>query len=217
MLILALAILLLWAPRQWLRWGGRIGHGQGRHRSHDTEIAHDPDDRSVQLRAEVRKTRNWIDLVRAAAGGIAVKEFAFGLADGSNGHAAHQVFLWQATVLVIAVLLQTVRYEIKLSLFPPIFFLIGLSFGLCGPEAAIFALVLVCAFNAMLPNPAAFLGIYAVILAGFGFLYYGGHMGDIRLLSCALFLLPVVISVLARHPLVLFAKKAVAVEREVRK
>jgi hypothetical protein len=212
-----LAVVLLWFPRQWMRLGRTVGKRRKRRadvarREEEPWKADEPGNPSVKLVAEAKKLRNYVDLLRGAAGSVTLIG-GFDLQASVSAPADAPVFLdyevlgLQLAVLLVGLLIQTVRYERgRLLFFAPIFFLCGMSVGLCGWKAALFAFALIWAVNPMLKNPQGFLTIYACTLAVFGALFRG--VGDKLSLAIALFsFLPVLLSMLAQRPLVLFTRR----------
>ena len=70
-------LLLLWFPRQWMRMGATVG--SRRRRSGSTSTAtlqpweqRDAGDPRISAKREFGKLRNYFDLLRAAAGGLAI-------------------------------------------------------------------------------------------------------------------------------------------------
>src|ERR1019366_7561688 len=107
----------------------------------------------------------------------------------------------------VGLLIQTVRYERhRLLFFAPIFFLFGLSIGLCGVETAGFAFVLIWAVNPMLKNPQSFLSVYALLVGGFGWFFLDSENAP-PIAALVFCFLPVLLSMLAQRPLVLFTRK----------
>src|SRR4051812_47132643 len=107
-----IAVALLWFPRQWLRGGKTLLR---KRRKPDGALerlagigARDPEDRSVQPGREFANFRNYVDLFRALAGSYCLAQFAF-TADDESG--ADIAFAVQAVVLLVAVMVQTVRYD----------------------------------------------------------------------------------------------------------
>ena len=156
-----IAVLLLWLPRQVLRLGGKVLRFGGRRRKiRDTNPAHvrEHGDPAVSLREEIAKPRNTIDLLRATLGSVVILgafegiEPALRAGPGADAAELQRVFFLQIAVLLAGVLIQTFRYEGRLTLFAPIFYLSGLTFGMCGFYPALFALVLVWTINLGLPN-----------------------------------------------------------------
>ncbi len=213
LLLLILGLVLLWFPRQWLRTGKIIGHR--RHRSAHSEEPwkrREPGDPRLSFK-EFTKVRNYVDLVRGAAGSLAIVggpliEGAIFVADATNRGAGKSVLIVKAAILLVGVLIQTIRYEReRLNFFATIFYFAGISVALCGPWAALFAFVLVWAVNPMLGNAEAFLSVYAVLLAGFGILFRDTPR-VLTLLAFVLCFLPVLLSLLLRRPLVVFTRRA---------
>ena len=205
---LLMAIATLWFPRQWLRSGARV---LKKRRKPDGAMerlagigARDPDDKSVQPGREFANARNYIDLFRALAGGYSLSQFAFTL--GADADSAElTVFVVQALILLVAVLIQSVRFDGRLSFFAPIFFFVGMSVGASGHYAGLFAFALVLAINPIIPNPRLFLTAYGLLLLPFGFVF----SADWRLLglNTGLVLVPPLLSLLTKRPLVIFTKK----------
>ncbi len=204
---LLMAVAMLWFPRQWLRTGARV---LKKRRKPDGALerlagmgARDPDDRSVQPGREFANFRNYIDLFRALAGGYSLSQFAF---IAGNGEAGQSVLIAQAVVLLVAVLIQSVRFDGRLSFFAPIFYFVGMSVGACGHYTGLFAFALVLAINPIIPNPRLFLTAYGLLLLPFGFVF--GADLDLLALNAGLILLPPLLSLLSKRPLVIFTKKA---------
>lgn len=202
--LLPIALLLLWFPRRWLHLGqSRRG---GRRRFDDASgRERQPGDQSLWLKEEFAKRRNWLDLLRAVVGGVAICAVAIDVRPDAAPDWLNAVFWARAAILVVAVLIQSLRFEDRLTLFPPVFFVTGLAFGVLGFKPALFALATVWAVNLVLPSPAAFLAIYAFLAA-----IYGVLLGDdpaAAILATVLPLLPVVLSVLFRRRLLQLNKR----------
>jgi len=210
-----IAVLLLWLPRQVLRLGGKVLRFGGRRRKiRDTNPAHvrEHGDPAVSLREEIAKPRNTIDLLRATLGSVVILgtfegiEPALRAGPGADAAELQRVFFFQIAVLLAGVLIQTFRYEGRLTLFAPIFYLSGLTFGMCGFYPALFALVLVWTINLGLPNAAAFLSVYALLVGTFG-LMFDGLANPLPLIATGLLILPVFFSLLLRRRLAQFSKR----------
>lgn len=215
---LLMAIAMLWFPRQWLRTGARV---LKKRRKPDGAMerlagmgARDPDDKSVQPGREFANFRNYIDLFRALAGGYSLTQFAF---TAGSDDAEFTVFIIQALVLLVAVLIQSIRFDARISFFAPIFYFVGMTIGSSGQHsddltstlgngAGLFAFLLVLAINPVIPNPRMFLTAYGLLLLPFGLAFDA----DWRLLTlnAVLVLLPPLMSLLSKRPLVIFTKKA---------
>jgi len=169
----------------------------------------------MSFRSEFTKGRNYFDLLRATAGGLAIiggLEIAAGIGPESAGA---DVPFWpvqatQLAIVTVGLLVQMVRFErSRLALFAPIFYLAGLSVSLCSPGAALFAFILIWALNPLFRSPRPFLGLYGLVAAGFGLLL--GNLGwELPLAAFLLCFLPVLLSLLARRPLVVFTRKSAA-------
>ena len=215
---LLIALVLLWFPRQWLRLGLHVRKRQRRSgevvvsRELDPWKTDEPGNRAVKFGAEFSKLRNYVDLLRATVGGVAVMGgFEIDPSLDAAPNASHtviaQVLALKLAILLVGVVVQTVRYERqRLLFFAPIFYLFGFSVGLCGPQTAAFAFVLIWAVNPMLKSPQGFLTVYAVLVGAFGyfFLEAGYELAIAAFVFC---FLPVLMSMLAQRPLVLFTRK----------
>lgn len=206
---LLIAVAMLWFPRQWLRTGARV---LKKRRKPDGAMerlagmgARDPEDKSVQPSREFANFRNYIDLFRALAGGYSLIQFAF-VASGEE--AGETMFILQGAILLVAVLIQTIRFDGRISFFAPIFYFVGLSVGATGHYAGLFAFLLVLAINPVIPNPRMFLTAYGLLLLPFG-LAFGAAL-DLLGLTAGLLLLPPLLSLLSKRPLVIFTRKAKA-------
>jgi hypothetical protein len=214
-LYLLLGIVLLVFPRSWLRWGGLKRRGRSRRDRPSAEKHRDrlPGDESLWLGEEFGKRRNWLDLCRGLVGGYAVVVMAVNVPPGVMPGAAGLAFPWvQGSVLALAVMAQTLRYETRLALFPPIFFLGGLVFALVGWKAALLAFVAVWALNVVLPSAAIFLVVH-----GFVVLILGVVMGDRTVdavVAAALIIVPALLALLSKRRLMAqFGRKAKVLRR----
>jgi hypothetical protein len=201
------ALAMLWLPRQWLRSGKSI---LKRRRKPDSALerlagigARDPEDRSVQPGKEFTNFRNYVDFFRALAGGYCLAAFAF---TAGEENAAEVVFLVQTLVLLAAVLIQTVRYDERLSFYAAIFFFVGLNVGVSQNYAGLFAFALTMAINPVIPNPRMFLTTYGLMLLPFGYAFDADYpqLG----VNVGLVLLAPLLSLLTKRPVVIFSRKA---------
>lgn len=215
---LLFALLLLWFPRQWMRLGFSIGGKRSKHdtsgRGQEPWNTREPGDVTIRFRDEVVKLRNYVDVLRGAAGSLAVMggmgiDACISVADGASRGASLEVLVVKLLILLAGLLIQTMRFEKhRFVFFAPIFFLWGISFGLCGLKGAMFAFAMTWAVNPMLRNPQAFLSVYALLMMAFGslFLGFGSKLPIVALIYC---FLPVLLSLLTQRPLVLFTRKSV--------
>jgi hypothetical protein len=209
---LIVGLVLLWFPRAWMRLGKTVLRRRRRPVHDEPWMRREPGDPRLSFRQEFGKARNYFDLLRGAAGGLAIIGWhaippGLDVAAGSDRSARLTLLAVKLAILLIGLLIQTVRVERKhLTFFAPVFFLAGLSVALCGPWGALFAFVLVWAVNAMLPSAQAFLSLDAVLMVAFGTLL---AQTDLMLAIAAgvLCFLPALLSWLARRPLVVFARK----------
>ena len=213
---LLLAITLLWFPRQWLRHSAAFF--RRRRKSESSRIVEpwrerEAGDPRIGFAREFGKLRNYVDLLRGAAGSLALfggmgVTPAVSADAGATPTIGYQVMAIRAAVLVIGLLIQTVRIEKgRLTFYPPIFYLAGMSVGLCDYRGAIFAFALIWAINPALPNAQAFLTVYALLLVTFG--HFFSRRSDMLVMYLSgLTFLPVLLSLLARRPLVILSRKA---------
>lgn len=189
-------MFLLWFPRQWLRAGLSSPHRQkkrSRGESHD---------RGRKPRAEYAKPRNWVDLFRALAGGLAVSYLCFEAIPGSDKSVGTQIFTLQAAILVLAVLIQSVRLgSAGFTLVAPVFFIAGLSFGLIGWEAAAFACFVGLILNQILPGPGSSLFVFACLEIVFGGMLSRAPL-KMGILAVALAMIPILLSGMMQRSLV---------------
>lgn len=216
--LLFLATLLLWFPRHWLRKGRKAARGLGlarRSRKREFERIRESGDNRVNFAEEFRKPRNFIDLFRAMVGGLILignQDWGivscFGLSDGVLTM-TESTFLFeiQMAIIAIGVVRQVVRLEGRVTFYAPLFFFAGLAVSLCGFGAAFFGFLLVWTVNSALPiPPVGFLSVYTMMLWLMGLLFQGISNRYVYA-AAILFILPVVVSLMARRSLALFTKK----------
>ena len=213
-LLVGLGLLLF--PRQWMRHGA--AKAKRRRRSGSDRVVDpwkndEPGDPHVSIGTEFAKVRNYIDLFRGGAGSLAIwggLEIAPALAAGVDAPKSEtlQVLGLQCAVVVVGLLLQTVRLERdRVSFFPPIFYLAGLSVGLGGASVAAFAFVMIWAINPGLGNAQAFMTTYSALLYVFGGLFVSFTSVPV-FLAGALAFLPVLLSLLTKRPLLIFTRRS---------
>lgn len=213
--LLLLGVVLLWLPREWMRRGVallRRRHRAGRSTIVEPWRERESGDPRISFRTEFAKFRNYIDLLRGTAGSLMLFG-GMGLlpaivaSPGSSRTVTWQVLGIRAVILLIGLLIQTARYrQKKLTFFPPIFYLAGLSVGLCDVRGAAFAFVLIWTINPALPNAQGFLTVYALLMIVFG--HFFAWRGDLRAaFAGVLCFLPVLLSLLAKRPLLVLARK----------
>jgi hypothetical protein len=215
---LLVALALLWFPRQWMRTGKSV---LKKRRKPDGALerlagmgARDPEDRSVQPSREFTNFRNYLDLFRAFAGGYCLTQLAV-TSDGADSDLTALII--KALVMLVAVVIQSVRFDERLSFFAPLFFLLGLTAGTCGQASVglplsighatgLFAFALVLAVNPVIPNPRMFLTAFGLLMLPFGYVF-GADLPLVSL-NAALILLPPFLSLLTKRPVVIFSRKA---------
>lgn len=218
-LFLFLGLILLWTPRSWLRLGKSERSSKKQRSKHKQHGGPNrdrlPGDQSLWVGEEFGRRRNWIDLLRAIAGGFAVMTVVpnlvhavVGVHDASLG----QVILGtQAGLLLTAVLLQMLRVEERFTLSPPIFFVLGLAFPVVGTKAALIGFFAVWAINVVLPNPATFLATYGAGIAILSVFLGQGPKRGVLMAGLAFF--PPLVAVLFRRRLAQYRKKTKIVIR----
>jgi hypothetical protein len=206
-------LLLLWFPRSWMRLGMSVLRRRRRGaRSEEPWLQRTPGDPRLSFRREFARARNYLDLLRGAAGGLAMVGFAeipasVTMAAGGDPRAFWIVFGLKLGAVLGGVLIQTIRVSHgHVAYFPPVFFLAGLSVALCGPWAALFAFMLVWSVNAMLPNPQAFLSLDALLMIGFGVLLRQVDR-NLAIAAGIICFLPALLSWMTRRPLVIFSRR----------
>jgi hypothetical protein len=214
---LLIALGLLYFPRQWLRWGKRVLKSEHKSRNRD-QNDFDPSGRremgdpAVVLKDEFAKVRNYVDLLRGLAGsavivGTPYTASCFAIAAGAPANTAKIVLGLKCAILLGAMLVQLIRIERKVTLFAPIFFLSGVTFGLCGAPAAGFAFLLIWTINFGLPNPTAFLGVHAVLIGLFSVLFNGVGNPLLTITAFLCLFVPVLVSLMSQRPLMLFNRR----------
>ncbi|MFA5265301.1 MAG: hypothetical protein WC378_15870 [Opitutaceae bacterium] len=194
------AVALLWIPRQLLRFRRSVSNRQNQHKYTDPRSFREPGDVALRPGEEFFKLRNYTDFLRGMAGSYGV--MVFGLSSDASASPETRIIILsvQAFILVAAVFLQTMRWEGRLVLQAPVFFLAGLASGVCGIESAIYGTAAAWVLNAILPSPAAFLLAQGISIGAFGAIYHGLSN---RMVFIAVFLtiLPSFIGFALRRPL----------------
>lgn len=203
---LALALLMLWFPRQWLRLG-KIKDAKARKERETMQKfaqdgAKDPDDKSVRLGRELRKPRNYIDFFRGLMGSYCLWHFAF----QTTREAGNTLpFAASAAISAIAIAIQSIRWRERITFFAAIFFYAGLSVGLGNNYPGALAFLLVCVINPVIPTPRLFVVAYALLLLPFN--YFLGDDLKLAALNTALLGMIPLLSVLINRPMVVFMRK----------
>lgn len=214
---LLIALGLLYFPRQWLRWGKRVLKSEHNSRNSDRNDF-DPSrrremgDPAVVFGDEFKKLRNYVDLLRGIAGsavivGTPYTASCFALTAGAPANAAKIVLGLKCAILFGAMLVQLIRVERRITLFAPIFFLSGVTVGLCGAPAAAFAFMLIWTVNFGLPNPTAFMGVHAVLIVLFSVLFNGMRNPLLTVAAFLCLFVPVLVSLMSQRPLMLFNRR----------
>jgi hypothetical protein len=218
-----LALLILWFPRSWLRFGRAATRRwrwlrRSRRRLAERMRTREPGEVRLTAAEEFGKPRNYIDFLRAFAGGLLVvghadwaivaslrPDPAAALADAAATGAG--VDYLRMGLLLVGVMIQFLRYEGRLTFYAPIFYLGGLGFALCGVDAGLFAFIVGWTVNTAAPLlPGGFLSLYALLVFMLGLLFRG--LGDSYVVFMgAVSFLPVLVSLLARRSLAIFVKR----------
>lgn len=208
---LVFALVLLWFPRSWLRYGMRVTPRPPR-RVNQAKQERDPFERGVKPFKEGAKSRNWVDLLRTAVGSYALTTMAFTAPGLPGTHAPTLVA--QGAILVFAVLFQMIRIEGRLSFFAPIFFLQGMTFGICGGLVGGLTMLGSWALSPVLPGAGALLFVQGGLALILGLLLQVVEPKILMILAGATWL-PVVLSVLMRKRLsASFDKRLKVISRE---
>lgn len=212
---LSIGVVLLWFPRSWLRWGSlqRRSRRRGERPSAEVHRQRLQGDESLWLGEEMAKRRNWLDFLRALAGGYAVVVMGVDTPPEVLPGDLGLVFPWvQGGILAVAVLLQTLRYEARLAFYPPIFFLGGLVFALVGWKAGLLAFIAVWALNLVLPSAMIFLVVHGCIVLILGLAMSRAPVE--ASLAAGLIVLPVLLALMSKRRLMAqFGRKAKVVQR----
>lgn len=201
---LAIALLMLCYPRQWMRFGKLW---RKRRKERETlerfaqDGANDPEDKSVRLVRELRNKRNYLDFFRALAGGLALWHFSF----EAGPEQAKLVFWLCAAISTVVVLIQSVRMRERITFYAAIFFYAGLSSSMGNYYPGALAFLLVCAINPVIPNPRMFTVAYALLLLPFTF--FLGDSWLLALFNTALLLLAPLWSLLVKRPMVIYTRR----------
>jgi hypothetical protein len=201
---LAVALALLWFPRQWMRLGK---WRRPRRKERETlekfaqDGANDPEDKSVRLVRELKSPRNYVDFFRALAGGIALWEFSF----TAGRDDAMAVLAVKIALTLVAVLIAVVRWRERFVFFAPIFFFGGLSIGLGNYFSGAMAFLLTCTINPIIPTPRMFVTAFALLLLPFN--YFLGAGLQLALVNSLLLLVGPLLSLLAKRSMVIFTRK----------
>lgn len=208
-IFLLIGLILLWTPRSWLRLGKPNKTRKSLKPTGGPTRDRLPGDHSLWVEEEFMRSRNWLDFIRSIAGCFAVvtaiPPVVHGLVAVPGISTSSFAFGAEAVILMAAVIIQLIRVEERLTLYPPIFFVMGMSFALVGWKAGIIGFIAIWAINLVLPNPAIFLTTYGagmVILS----IFFGAEIRP-TILMAALAVLPPVVAVLFRRRLAQFRKR----------
>ncbi len=167
-LYLAVSILLLWVPRNWLRLGLRLTPKPERVYN-AAKVERDPMDRTPKPITEAGKTRNWVDFFRATIGTAAIMWTAILPPEGHAG-VDHVTLGIQMGIIFVSVCVQMVRFEGRFSLFAPIFFIQGACFGMAGFLPGLFSMLIAWGLSPVLPSAGAILFVHGACILSFGLL-----------------------------------------------
>jgi hypothetical protein len=214
------AALLLLFPRAGMRFGWAFLRKRRRSlrgaNPNEPWLARLPGDPQLSFKREFTRLRNYIDLSRAAAGSVLLIgglgiEACVTAAAGSPPGAAKQVLALRCGTILVGLLLQTVRIERgRVTFYPPVFYIAGLSVGLCHITGAFFAFAMIWAINPAIGTAQGFLSLYAVLVVVFGQLF-AGRRDLMAIYAGLLCFVPVLLSLLTRRPLMVMSRKATRV------
>jgi hypothetical protein len=159
---LATALLLLFFPRGWMRFGKRVSPKPPR-KVNQTKVERDPYDRSPKPLQEATKPRNWVDFFRAAASGYAIMLVGQQWSVDHEATPTGWVLALVAVIWVLGTLVQMVRIEGRLGLYAPVFFLQGLGVGVMGSVIGFIAMFGSWALSPVLPGVGALLFVQGAI------------------------------------------------------
>jgi hypothetical protein len=155
----------------------------------------------LRLREEFSKPRNYIDLFRGLAGSYGIMSYSFLQA----GDKTPNLLYFQIAVLAASVLFQMPRYDGKIRLAAPTFFLCGLSAGICGFDVAVYGACIAWLFSSILPTPTAFLILQALCIGTFGFVLKG-PFSLMVILASIINVMPAILSLMLNRPLSIASK-----------
>lgn len=204
--LLPLVVILLWLPRPWLRGRDKRASSGGERRGDRNRVAREPGDVSLHFKDEVKKPRNWLDLTRAAAGAFMLEHVCFEQAPDAASGVDTWIFLTKGAICVVAVLIQMIRLEGRLTFSAPVFFVGGLGLGILGWLPGLFAWVAIWVINLVLPGPSSFLFLFSGLLGVFGLALSSGPSRD-NALAAGLSLFPVIVSLMTKRRLVQLGKR----------
>jgi hypothetical protein len=174
-------------------------------------------DYRLKMGRESGNLRNWLDLARALTGGLGLLVVGMQGVMDTPLEVARPYLAGQIGVVVVAVLIQVLRFEKKLTFFAPVFFIQGLMFGLVDWRVGLLVMVGTWAINPLLPSPAPFLMVLGCIAAIFGTLM-GAPLVYV-LTAAGISIGPVLVSILLKRRLAgcLARKESPASRRRLRR
>lgn len=212
--LLFFSLLLLWFPRNWLRFGVRVTPKPPR-KYNQTKVERDPHDQAVKPLVEAVKSRNWLDFFRAMIGGYGVLSVAERQAAGGL-ETSPTLLAWAAGALMLGVVVQMIRMQGRLSLFAPIFFLQGLTFGAAGGVIGAITMLGSWALSPVLPSAGALLFVQGAATLCLSLLLRDADP-VLGMVMTGVIWMPVLVSVLLRKRLAgAFDKKLKIIPRDAR-
>ncbi len=194
------ATALLWIPRQKLRFR-RLGTDRSsRSRITDPNSMREPGDLGLRPGEEFTKVRNYVDLLRGVVGSYGVMQFGLSADTSMEPQAKTVIFAIQAFILLAAVLAQTLRWDGRLLLQAPVFFLTGIASGVCGIECAFYGSAAAWVVNAILKDQSSFLLAQGLLIGAFG-AFFHGPSDRMVVIAGFLTVLPAIIGFILRRPL----------------
>jgi hypothetical protein len=178
--LLPLALLCLWTPAV------VVSSAEVREKLRQQVRRHDDGFTSL-----LRNWVNWLDLGRSAAGAWMLQRVVSTFSVGQDDLTTTILCIHLAT-LTIGVLAQTMWFSQKPLVIGPAFYLVGLTFVICGPQVGFFGLALGYTCALMLRRLSLSFFFIPAALVAFALLFH--RFGLITVFNAAAFALPVLIA-----------------------
>ena len=159
----------------------------------------DPNDdtRTLQIAALFRPWQNWLDIIRAAAGAYLLMKLVFTVDEHIRG-AVRFAFLWEAGILMLGVLAQTIRFHKGVRFVGPVFYLSGLVPVISGYVDGGFTVLVAWMFTFVSGSPTYYFLAMSLSLIACG--YFGGSSMNV-ILCVGMSLSPFVLAALFQQRL----------------
>ncbi len=153
--------------------------------------------------------QNWFDLARGLAGSWLLYNQSFSV-DPEMENAEYLTPAILAAVLLVGAVFQVLYYRRKWYCFSPLFYLVGVTFGILVWWIALYGLLAGLFFVGLLRHAIVFLAAMAATIGISGFLIMGFEPEWAT--ACALLLLPIILSLILRRDLMPVVRKQAAAE-----